>query len=78
MGKGSLEEMDRTVSEPVQQKEVPTLLNIENFQVLGLHPDDASFYINFSEERRKKVTWKVFLSFFIIMAGCLNADNDIG
>lgn len=78
MGKNSLEEMGRTISEPVQQKVVPTLLNIENFQVLGLHPDDANFYINFPEERRKKVTWKVFLFCFIVMAGCSNADNDIG
>ena len=67
MGKNSLEEIDRTVSEPVQQKEVPTLLTIDNFQVLGLHPDDANFYINFPEERRKKVTWKVFLSFFLLL-----------
>lgn len=71
MGKDSLDKMDRTVSEPVQQKEVPTLLHIENFQVLGLHPDDANFYINFSEERRKKVTRKVYLFSYCCCGWCV-------
>lgn len=38
------------------------IVKIDNFQVLGLDPADADFYINFSEERRKKVIHKVFLT----------------
>jgi hypothetical protein len=34
-------------------------VKIDNFQVLGLDPAEADFYINFSEERRKKVIHKV-------------------
>jgi hypothetical protein len=35
------------------------MVQIDNVQVLGLDPADAEFYINFSEERRKKVIHKV-------------------
>ena len=35
------------------------IVQIDNVQVLGLDPADADFYINFSEERRKKVIHKV-------------------
>lgn len=37
------------------------IVQIDNVQVLGLDPVDADFYINFSEERRKKVIHKVRL-----------------
>jgi hypothetical protein len=37
------------------------MVQIDNVQVLGLDPADADFYINFSEERRKKVIHKVSL-----------------
>ena len=40
------------------------IIQIENFQVLGLDPEDADFYINFSEEKRKRVIHKVSLSLF--------------
>lgn len=38
---------------------VPQVIEIDGFRVLGLSPDDADFYRNFSEERRKKVLRKV-------------------
>ena len=34
------------------------VVQIDNVQVLGLDPADVDFYINFSEERRKKVVHK--------------------
>jgi hypothetical protein len=37
------------------------MVQIDNVQVLGLDPADADFYINFSDERRKKVIHKVRL-----------------
>ena len=35
------------------------IVKIDNFQVLGLQPEDADFYINYSEEQRKRVIRKV-------------------
>jgi len=35
------------------------VVQIDNVQVLGLDPDDADFYINFSDEKRKRVIHKV-------------------
>lgn len=35
------------------------IVHIENFQVLGLHPEDAEFYINYSREKRKTIIRKV-------------------
>lgn len=35
------------------------IVQIDNFQVLGLHSEDAEFYTNYSEEKRKKVIRKV-------------------
>lgn len=37
------------------------VVQIDNVPVLGLDPADAEFYINFSDERRKKVIHKVRL-----------------
>ncbi|KAG6362503.1 hypothetical protein INS49_010735 [Diaporthe citri] len=37
----------------------PQVIEIDGFRVLGLSPDDADFYNNFSAERRKKVLRKV-------------------
>lgn len=37
------------------------VVQIDNVQVLGLDPADAEFYMNFSDERRKKVIHKVRL-----------------
>lgn len=41
------------------QEKPHQIVQIDNIQVLGLHPDDAEFYNNFSPERRKKVIHKV-------------------
>jgi hypothetical protein len=48
---------NRSESEPDAKPH--RIVEIENFQVLGLQPDDADFYTNFSEERRKKIIHKV-------------------
>lgn len=37
----------------------PQIVKIDNFQVLGLAPEDAEFYTNYSEEQRKVVIRKV-------------------
>lgn len=37
------------------------IVQIENFHVLGLDPDDADFYINYPQEKRKRVVHKVCL-----------------
>lgn len=44
-------------------EEAPNVVQIETFRVLGLDPEDASFYNNYSEEKRKKVIRKVRHSF---------------
>lgn len=46
-------------SESVQDTKPHQIVQIDNFQVLGLHPDDADFYTNYPEEKRKKVIRKV-------------------
>ncbi|KAH8196175.1 hypothetical protein TruAng_009650 [Truncatella angustata] len=40
-------------------EEAPAVTQIETFRVLGLSPEDADFYINYPEEKRKKVVHKV-------------------
>jgi hypothetical protein len=40
-------------------EEAPVVIEIENFRVLGLDPEDAGFYKNYSEEKRKATTRKV-------------------
>lgn len=63
MGKEDIfDERDEKSSEPSQQEKVSNVITIDNFQVLGLDPDDASFYMGFSEERRKIVIRKVHIS----------------
>lgn len=37
----------------------PQVIEIDGFRVLGLSPDDADFYNNFTPEKRKKVLRKV-------------------
>lgn len=37
------------------------IITIDNNQVLGLTPEDAEFYNNFSVERRENVLWKVWI-----------------
>ena len=46
-------------SESIHDPKTHEVVQIDNIQVLGLHPEDADFYMNFSEERRKKVIRKV-------------------
>lgn len=37
----------------------PQVIEIGNFRVIGLDPDDADFFINYPEEKRKKIFRKV-------------------
>jgi hypothetical protein len=46
-------------SESLPDTKPHQIVQIENFQVLGLHPEDAEFYTNYSEEKRKSVIHKV-------------------
>ncbi|OJJ64037.1 hypothetical protein ASPSYDRAFT_53623 [Aspergillus sydowii CBS 593.65] len=39
--------------------EVSHTITTDNIQVLGLRPDDAEFYMNYSPEARKRLLWKV-------------------
>jgi hypothetical protein len=50
-----VDEQEDSIHAPKQHQ----IVQIDNVQVLGLDPADADFYINFSEERRKKVIHKV-------------------
>ena len=36
-------------------EEAPTVIEIETFRVLGLSPEDADFYANYPEEKRKRI-----------------------
>ena len=45
--------------ESLQPSKGYQVVQIDNVQVLGIDPEDADFYINFSEERRKAVIHKV-------------------
>ena len=46
-------------SDSVQDTKPHQIVQIDNFQVLGLHPDDAEFYTNYPEDKRKKIIHKV-------------------
>jgi hypothetical protein len=50
---------EKADSVSVEANKPHQVVQIDNVQVLGLDPADAEFYINFSEERRKKVIHKV-------------------
>jgi len=41
----------------------PVVTEIESFRVLGLDPDDAEFFTNYSEADRKKTFRKVRTSY---------------
>lgn len=43
----------------IQASKAPQMVKIDNIQVLGLAPEDADFYINYPEEKRKRVLRKV-------------------
>jgi len=57
-GKKDIQFIDEK-AESVGAQKSNQIIQIDNFQVLGLEPDDSEFYINFDEERRKKVIHKV-------------------
>lgn len=40
-------------------KVLPNITEIGTFRVLGLNPDDADFFTNYPEEKRKRVFRKV-------------------
>lgn len=46
-------------ADSIHASKAPQMVKIDNFQVLGLAPEDADFYINYPEEARKKVLRKV-------------------
>jgi hypothetical protein len=60
MEKNEIQYVDEK-AESVYATKPHQIVHIDNVQVLGLDPADADFYINFSEERRKKVIHKVRL-----------------
>jgi hypothetical protein len=60
-GKNEIQHVNEK-SDSIYTTKGPQMVQIDNVQVLGLDPADADFYINFSEERRKKVIHKVNLA----------------
>ncbi|EUC46479.1 hypothetical protein COCMIDRAFT_35841 [Bipolaris oryzae ATCC 44560] len=46
-------------ADSIQASKAPQMVKIDNFQVLGLAPDDADFYTNYPEQKRKRVLRKV-------------------
>jgi hypothetical protein len=63
MSAGSIRKEDvEIVDQPSHVETLPKpshITEIDTFRVVGLTPDDEQFYINFSQERRKKVFRKV-------------------
>lgn len=51
--------VDEKIKDPDHVESVSHVVTIDNIQVLGLGPDDADFYLNFSPEKRKQMLWKV-------------------
>ena len=47
-------------ADSVQVSKPHQIVQIDNFQVLGLDPEDADFYINYPEEKKKRVIRKVW------------------
>jgi hypothetical protein len=54
--------------EPLETPKPGQIINIENFQVLGLDQEDAQFYTNFSEKKRKRVIRKVDVRLVPVLA----------
>jgi hypothetical protein len=46
-------------SDSIPDSKPHQIVQIDNFQVLGLHPEDAEFYTNYPDEKRKAVIHKV-------------------
>lgn len=55
----SLDLQDDKIPDPKHQEQVPAIVTIENFRVLGLDPEDEDFYLNYPQERRKMIRRKV-------------------
>ncbi|GES62866.1 MFS transporter [Aspergillus terreus] len=51
--------VDEKIKDPDHVESVSHVITIDNIQVLGLGPDDADFYLNFSPEKRKQMLWKI-------------------
>lgn len=51
--------LEVTDTDQVSPEKGTSAVFIEDIQVFGLDPNDAEFYANFSEERRKKLIRKV-------------------
>ncbi|KAJ5817122.1 major facilitator superfamily domain-containing protein [Penicillium robsamsonii] len=52
----------------VHRESVPRIVTIENIRVLGLDPADEDFYMNFSAERRKRITRKIDIRLIPMLA----------
>jgi hypothetical protein len=60
MEKNEIQYIDEK-ADSIQAAKPHQIVKIDNFQVLGLQPGDAEFYINYTEEQRKRVIHKVRL-----------------
>ena len=58
MDKSEIQYIDEK-AESIESPKPYQIIKIDNFQVLGLAPEDADFYINYSDEQRKRVIHKV-------------------
>lgn len=63
---------DEKVPDLVHQENVPTIVEIENFRVLGLSPQDEDFYMNFPPEKRRKAIHKVCILTSLVHAALPN------
>jgi hypothetical protein len=73
MGPGSNRKDDVEIADqPTHVETLPTkpshVTEIDTFRVVGLTPDDEQFYINFSQDSRKKVFRKVDLRLIPMLA----------
>jgi hypothetical protein len=57
-----IDEREESIDSPKPHQ----IVKIDNFQVLGLAPEDADFYINYTEEQRKRVIHKVRDSRYVL------------
>lgn len=51
--------------ESVDASKPHQIVQIDNIQVLGLDPDNAEFYMNYSPEKRKKIIHKVRIADYV-------------
>ncbi|KAL3488810.1 major facilitator superfamily domain-containing protein [Aspergillus germanicus] len=60
--------VDEKLYDPDHVEKVPRAVAIDNFQVLGLRPEDAEFYTNYPPEARKKLLRKVDIRLIPMLA----------